>query len=276
MQRILIGLSLTAVLAATGVAIAQPAPAPTAVVAPTPKPLPSGYLTPQTWPDAALILPPAPASGSAREAQDQAVFKATRALEGGPRWSLAQNDVPSLPANMLKDFSCAVGVQMSPETTPKLMAMLSKMGIDASRQVSSVKDVFKRKRPYIIAGEGNICAPKSESLAASPDYPSGHATWGWAVALFLAEMTPDRATPIQVRGRAFGESRVVCGVHSVSAIEAGRTNGAALLATWRGNLTFRADMEGVRAELEALRKTGATPDAAMCKAEADQTAKTPW
>nr|QQZ50815.1 hypothetical protein JKL49_05705 [Phenylobacterium glaciei] len=99
------------------------------------------------------------------------MFKATRALEGGPRWSLAQNDVPSLPANMLKDFSCAVGTPMSPEATPKLMAMLSKMGIDASREVSAVKDVFKRQRPYIIAGDGNICTPKSDSWPPAPTIP---------------------------------------------------------------------------------------------------------
>ncbi|MFZ3007471.1 MAG: phosphatase PAP2 family protein [Phenylobacterium sp.] len=274
MRRILIGLSLTGALAAAGIALAQPV----AVVAPAPtsRPLPAGYLNAQTWPDAAQILPPAPATGSAREAQDQAVFKATRALEGSPRWALAQNDVPSLPGAMLTDFSCAVGVQMSPEATPRLMTMLSRMGIDASRQVSSVKDVFKRPRPYLIAGEGAICTPKSDSLAASPDYPSGHATWGWAVALFLAELAPDRATPILVRGRAFGESRVVCGVHSVSAIEAGRLNGGAILATWRGNPDFRADLETVRAELEAVRKTSAKPDAAMCKVEAEQSARTPW
>ncbi|MDO9246076.1 MAG: phosphatase PAP2 family protein [Phenylobacterium sp.] len=273
MRRTLIGLSLMGVLAAAGVALAQPAPA----VAPTPpRALPTGYLNAQTWPAASLILPPAPATGSAREAEDQTVFKTTRSLEGSPRWSLAQNDVPSLPANMLTSFSCAVGVQMSPDATPKMMTMLTRMGIDASRQVSSVKDVFKRQRPYLIAGEGNICAPKTESLAASPDYPSGHATWGWAVAMFLAELAPDQATPILVRGRAFGESRVVCGVHSVSAVEAGRTNAGAILATWRGDPAFRADLEGVRGELEALRKTGAKPDAAMCKAEAEQTAKTPW
>jgi acid phosphatase (class A) len=268
MRRTLIGLSLTGALAVAGIALAQPAS--------PPRPLPTGYLTAQTWPAAAEILPPAPTTGSARETQDQAVYKATRALEGSPRWSLAQNDVPSLPANMLKDFSCAVGVQMTPEATPKLLAMLSRMGIDASRQVSSVKDVFKRQRPYLIAGEGNICTAKSDSLAASPDYPSGHATWGWAVAMFLTELAPDRATPILVRGRAFGESRVVCGVHSVSAIEAGRVNGAAIMAGWRGNADFRADLEAARGELEAVRKTGAKPDAAMCKIEAEQSAKTPW
>lgn len=273
MRRTLIGLTLTGALAAAGMALAQPA----AEASPAqPRALPTGYLNVQTWPAAALILPPAPGDRSARESQDQAVFKATRGLEGSPRWSLAQNDVPSLPDSMLKNFSCAVGAQMSPQSTPKLMAMLGRMGIDASRQVSSVKDVFKRQRPYLIAGEGNICAPKTESLAASPDYPSGHATWGWAVAMFLAELAPDRATPILVRGRAFGESRVVCGVHSVSAVEAGRTNGGALLASWRGDPAFRADLDGVRAELEAHRKTGVKPDAAMCRAEAEQTAKTPW
>jgi acid phosphatase (class A) len=176
---------------------------------------------------------------------------------------------------MLKDFSCAAGVQMSPETTPKLLAMLSKMGIDASRQVSSVKDVFKRPRPYIVAGEGAICAPKTDSLAASPDYPSGHATWGWAVAMFLAELAPDRATPILVRGRAFGESRVVCGVHSPSAIEAGRTNGAALFATLQGDPQFRADLEAVRLEVEAARR-GPPPAPGACAAEAALVAASPY
>lgn len=268
MSRVLIALSLTGALTVAGIAVAQPTPAP--------RPLPSGYLNAQTWPNAALILPPAPATGSPREAQDQAVYKASRALEGTPRWSLAQNDVPSLPANMLTDFSCAMGAQLSPQTTPKLMAMLSRMGIDASRQVSSVKDVFKRQRPYLIAGEGNICAPRTDSLAASPDYPSGHATWGWGVALVLAEIAPDRATPILTRGRAFGESRVVCGVHSVSAVEAGRTNGAALVATWRGDPAFRADLEAVRAEVGAVRMSGAKPPAGVCKMEAELTATTPW
>lgn len=272
MRRTLIGLSLAGLLAASGVALGQPSPAPASPA----KPLPTGYLTAETWPAAALILPPAPATGSPREAQDQAVFKATRALQGGPRWSLAQNDVSSLPASMLRNFSCAVGVEMSAESNPRLAAMLSRMGIDAGKEVSSVKDVFKRQRPYVIAGEGDICVPKTDDLAASPDYPSGHTTWGWSVALFLAELAPDRATPILVRGRAFGESRVVCGVHSVSAIEAGRTNGAALMATWRGNPAFRADLEAARTELEAVRRTGAKPDAALCKAEAEQTARTPW
>ena len=268
MRRTQIVLGLISTLVATEVALAQPAPAP--------RSLPTGYLTPQSWPDAGLILPPPPVSKSRREAQDQAVFKATRALEGSPRWSLAQADVPSLPATMLGTFGCSLGVTLSPQTAPRLLSLMNRMGIDASRQVSSVKDVFKRPRPYLIAGKGNICTPRNASLDASPDYPSGHATWGWAVALVLAEIAPDRATPILTRGRAFGESRVVCGVHSPSAVDAGRTNGAALVSTWHGDATFRSDLDAVRAEISALRKVGPKPDAAACQIESDLVAKTPW
>lgn len=267
MRRTLMVMAGGLVLAAGGVAIAQQATAP---VLPSVSP----YLGPERWPDATKILPPAPAVGSAREAQDQAVFKATRALEGQARWTLAQADVPTLPAAMLKTFSCAVGAELTPQNAPKLNAMLSKVGLDAGRQTSAGKDVFSRKRPYLI-DEGQTCVPKTDSLAHSPDYPSGHATWGWSIGLILAELAPDRATPILTRARQFGESRVVCGVHSVSAVEAGRTNGASLVATLHGDPKFRADMEAARAELAEIRKAaGAAP--ASCAVETETLAKPAW
>lgn len=268
MRRVLTIVAGGLVLAGASVALAQQA------AAPAPLPSVSTYLGPERWPDAAVILPPAPGAGSAREAQDQAVFKATRALEGQARWTLAQSDVPTLPPAMLKTFSCAVGAELTPQNAPKLTAMLSRVGLDAGRQVASVKDVFKRKRPYLI-DEGQICVPKSESLDASPDYPSGHATWGWSIGLILAELAPDRATPILTRARAYGESRVVCGVHSVSAVDAGRTNGGALVAALHGDAQFRADMEAARAEVAEVRKSaGAAP--ASCAVETETLAKPAW
>ena len=130
---------------------------PTSAPAPAPVParatLPTGYLTPETWPDAARILPLPPTTGSAREAVDQGVFRSTRALEGTPRWAMAQADVPTMPDAMLKGFSCAVGVELSAQNAPKLNMLLSRTAIDMGRQVSAVKDVFKRKRP---AGERGL------------------------------------------------------------------------------------------------------------------------
>jgi len=267
MSRRLIGLALGVALSAAGVAGAQQA-------AP-----PSGYLA--AWPDAARILPPAPATGSAREAQDQAVFSATRALAGSPRWALAQSDVPTLPSAMLKTFSCAVGAELTPEKAPRLTALLGRVGLDIGKQVASVKDVFQRKRPYLIT-EGPICVDRTTALALSPDYPSGHATWGWSVGLILAELAPDRATPILTRARVFGESRVVCGVHSPSAVEAGRADGAAMVAALHGEPQFRADLEAARAELAALRRPPAPTEppapveAASCSAEAALAAQPAW
>ena len=42
--------------------------------------------------------------------------------------------------------------------------------------------------------------------------------WGWTVGLIMAEVAPDRATEILARARAFGEGRLVCGVHTLSAL----------------------------------------------------------
>jgi acid phosphatase (class A) len=258
-------LAVIGALTIAGGAWAQTAPSAPA------RSLPSGYLTPQTWPDASKILPMAPTTGSAREAQDQLVFKTTRALEGSPRWALAQNDVPTQPPAMLKNFSCAIGTDLTPANAPKLTILLSRVGMDAGRQVSAVKDVYKRKRPYLIDA-GKICTAPSAELDASPDYPSGHATWGWSIGLILAEIAPDRATPILSRARAYGESRVVCGVHSPSAVDGGRTNGAALISTLHGQAAFRADLEAARAEITALR-AASHPTEGACDAETDLVSK---
>src|SRR6478736_1422280 len=52
------------------------------------------------------------------------------------------------------------------------------------------------------------------------DYPSGHAAWGWTWATILAAIAPDRAQQILARGKAYGASRVVCGAHNASSIDA--------------------------------------------------------
>lgn len=257
-KALILVLAMTSLIS-TGCATAQQA---VSLVPFVPKP----YLGQKAWPDASQILPRPPETGSQREAQDQALFKASRALEGSARWTLAQNDVPTSPGTMLTNFQCATGLELTAQSAPKLTALLSRVGMDSAFQVSAVKDVYKRKRPYLIT-DGPICVARSSSLDSSPDYPSGHSTWGWSIGLILAELLPDRATPILARARAYGESRAVCGVHSAGAVEAGRTNGAVLIAALRSSAEFRADMEQAKAELQALRMT-AKPVTADCVSEA--------
>lgn len=272
----LAGVVLT-VLAGAGVAIAQ-APMPGAsgaLGAMTAKPAtdkPFGYLG-LAAPDTYKILPPAPTPGTVRYEADRQTFLKTRSLQDSPRWALAVNDVDQ--KAILKDLSCAVGVELTKDNAPKFIALFTKMLPDIGYATNHPKDIYKRQRPYLI-DEGPICVPKDAALAASPDYPSGHVTYSWTLGLVLAELVPDRSTEVLVRARAFGESRLVCGVHNMSAVESGRTNASALVAGLHGSPDFRADMEAARTEIAATRAKGPAPDAAGCAAEAEVTKSSPY
>jgi acid phosphatase (class A) len=247
--------------AAAGLLGAAPAP-----------PRPGGYLG-DAAPDTLAILPPAPVAGSTRYEADRTVYLATRSLDGSDRWKMAQGDVDS--RAIMKDLACSLGVELTPQNAPKLTAMITKLAVDVGRATNQPKDHYQRKRPYLV-DEGPICVPKTDDLAASPDYPSGHNTWGWTIGLIMAELAPDRATPILSRARAFGESRLVCGVHNLSAVEAGRLNGSIVVAALHGQEAFRQDMDAARKEVAAARKAGPAPDPAACAAEAAVVAKSPY
>jgi acid phosphatase (class A) len=254
-----------AAIATIGAAQAPtPAPGPASASAPTPSPMAStpvpGYMG-EAAPDTYKILPPAPVAGTTRYETDRSIYLGTRSLKDTPRWALAQNDVNQFA--ILKDLSCAIGVDLTPANAPKTTALMARIGRDVARATDHPKDIYRRQRPYLI-DEGPTCVEKSAALSASPDYPSGHNTWGWTVGLIRAELAPDRATEILARARAFGESRLVCGVHNMSAVEAGRTNGSVLVAGLHGSAEFRSDLEVARKEVAAARQAGPAPDPAVC------------
>lgn len=222
-----------------------------------------GYLAPEAV-DTVAVLPAPPEARSAEAEADRAIFRATRALEGTPRWNMAVADLPE--RNILKNLSCAIGADLKPVAMPKLTGLLLRMSADVSRAVSRPKHLYLRPRPYLL-DEGAICATRSDRLAASPDYPSGHATWSWSVGLVMAELVPERSSAILTRARAFGESRIVCGVHNASSVAAGRMNAAAVVAALHGSPDFRDDMAGARREMDRALKHPSPP--AGCEAEAE-------
>jgi len=231
-------------------------------------------LSPSLRPQTTEILPPAPRQGSALYQADREVFRATRALENTPRWEQAKRDVPLGVSDMLKNYSCAAGVNLGVVKTPMLAGLLTRVSADAERAIEPAKAANKRQRPLLIDA-GAVCQPR-EKLADSYDYPSGHATWGWSSGLILAELVPGRSTQILTRARVYAESRVVCGAHNLSAIEAGAVNAASLVAALHGSADFRAAMEAARFEIAAAREAEKTaPDVKVCAVEA-AFAKTPY
>ena len=234
---------------------------------------PASYLAGHE-PNVLAALPRPPAEGSPADAADLAIFTQTRALKGTPRWELATSDADL--SKLLGDFDCAVGARLSRASAPRLAAMIGKAAPDINAGFNLPKDTFKRLRPFQRAS-GDICTPEQTAgLEKSWDYPSGHAAWAWTVGLILTRAAPDRASQILTRARAFGESRVVCGVHDASAVVASRVAADTVFAALEGDAAFQTDLGAVRAEIQALRASGPKPDPAACKVEADLIAARPW
>ncbi|MCX4198801.1 phosphatase PAP2 family protein [Methylobacterium organophilum] len=232
------------------------------------KPAVKPYLAEGAVPDAVQFLPSPPAHDAPLDKADRAAFSSTRALKGTPRWELAANDVSEGAAAVLENFACVLGTRIDQARVPAVINLLERARLDLARATRGPKVHYRRLRPFV-GNEAPICVQRSQALADSFSYPSGHATQGWAYALILASLVPEKATPILARGRAYGESRIVCGVHWLSDVAAGRLTGTAVFAALMGDATFRADLDRARAELRAaLAGPGTVPDQAACTREA--------
>jgi acid phosphatase (class A) len=225
---------------------------------------PQGYLDAASAPDTTVILPHAPVKGTARYEADRKIFLRTRKLNGSARWQMAVNDDDYFDPAVAKDFTCALGATINPTDEPHLTALITRMGADLGRAGRDAKNFNKRKRPYLI-DKGKTCVAITPAFAKSFDYPSGHSTYSWGLGLVLAEIAPDRATQVLARARAYGESRVVCGVHNASAVDAGRTEASIVIAALHSSAEFRADLDAARTELAAARAKATPP--ANCDAE---------
>ena len=212
----------------------------------------AGYLQPAQLPDSLVLLPGPPVAGSPGQAADDAFHKSTRNLRDTPRWELAKSDADLRFPHAAGIFQCALGVTVSEEGTPHLNMLLRRVRMDASRATDKAKQTHKRERPYMVTSD----AP-CETARASPDsYPSGHSSIGWAWALTLAELVPERADAILARGVEYGQSRVICGVHWQSDVEAGRVIGAATVSRLHADPVYLAQMAHARKEIEQQRARG--------------------
>jgi acid phosphatase (class A) len=228
----------------------------------------SGYLAPAELPDSLALLPAPPAIGSPAQSADDAAFRELTKLQGTPRGAIAVQDADLNFPEAGGVFACALGIPISERETPNLNMLLRRTLTDAGFATYKAKEKYQRTRPFVLFKVPS-CTPADDAvLAKNGSYPSGHASVGWAWALLLTEIAPDRADAILQRGRAFGQSRGICGVHWQSDIESGRVIGAATVARLHANPVFSAQMKAAHAEIAEERSRGATP-LGNCAAEAD-------
>ncbi len=228
----------------------------------------AGYLQPEEHPNSLALIPPPPAEGSAALALDEDVSRKSIELRGTPRWELAAKDAELMFPEAASTFSCALGIPITEKDTPHLYMLLRRTLADAGLSTYTAKNKYQRKRPFMKNKEP-ICTPdEKELLMKDGSYPSGHTAIGWAWALILTEIAPDRADAILARGRAFGESRNICNVHWHSDVVEGRFMGAAAVARLHADPAFRAELKAAKTEFEAVSAKGHKPTR-DCLAEDD-------
>ena len=210
---------------------------------------PTGYLAAEAVPDAPVIVGGPPAEDSPEAAAERAYFLTSRALEGSARWNQAALDADLFGDAAHVSFACAIGKAITVQDTPTLSRMLDRIVMDAAKSVAILKSTFNRPRPMVGHDDAPLCVPREDWMKTNSSYASSNAAAGWAWALVLAELEPAKASPVLVRGREFGENRVICGLHYASDITAGQTMASATVAALHANPEFLADLEAARAEL---------------------------
>ena len=200
------------------------------------------------------ILPQPPAIGSVRFLDDEARYREGLIERRGPRGELAVKDADL--RRLAESFSEAFGMEISRENTPAIWEMLSRAARDLGGvSTHSAKKHYQRVRHFVLYGEPT-CLPDDEVfLRKNGSYPSGHSSRGWGAALILAEINPQNRAAIIRRGYEIGQSRVICGYHWQSDVDAGRMAAAATVAVLHGNEGFLKAMEKAKAEFAEKKRT---------------------
>jgi acid phosphatase (class A) len=228
---------------------------------------PAGYLPLDAAPNSLFLLPPPPPPGSAAIGLDEDISRKSLALYGSPRWVLAGSDADLSFPHAAGTFSCTLGIPISEEETPFLYILLRRTMTDAIISTISAKNYYRRVRPFAV-NQASVCnRERKTDLNKDGSYPSGHTAIGWTWALILSELDPEHSDAILARGRAFGESRLVCNVHWHSDMIEGRLMGSAVVSRLHANSAFLADLKAAKDEIASVRVKKLQP-ARNCTEEA--------
>ena len=207
----------------------------------------SGYLSGHEV-DFHSVLPGPPLVDSPWDRADQGLVEAFQAVDDA-RWQMADLDANAL----YPRFAEAFGSPIDKKTSPALVELLDRAIDDVDATASAAKDHFHRPRPFQRLQLQRVCdksaPPKPEAHPThGTSYPSGHSTHGWTVAMILARVAPDRTDALMARAQEYEESRLVCGMHFPSDVEAGHEVAVAVVSRLDGSSEFQADLNKARKE----------------------------
>ena len=202
------------------------------------------YLTPDDI-DPARLLPAPPADGSpAAQAEIAELHRiiAARTAErlAQARWDDDHEDASAFFATVASGFDL--------KALPVTAEVLHVVETDASLAAGRAKALFARKRPWVADPTIPTCDPDDKPLTS---YPSGHATYGYSLAMTYAVLIPEKAQAFMGRASDYAFSREVCGAHYASDTRASQALSAAVITALLKNPEFQAKLNAARAELKA-------------------------
>lgn len=161
----------------------------------------------------------------------------------------------------------AFGLEVTPENTPKIWALLNKSLRTTDPTRRDIKAQYFRIRPFRYFGE-TTASGEDEELYNEGSYPSGHTLRGWTITLLMIQIAPNRADTLYRRGMEYGYSRVIVGAHWQTDVDNSRMGAGMLFSVLQTNAEFQSMMK--EAQEEYAEKTGSATAVCMQSANTSE------
>jgi acid phosphatase (class A) len=212
----------------------------------------AGFLSPRDY-DPARVLPPPPADGSPAAKAELAELHAIEAVRTAAEFDKAMADEKD---ESITAFAQVMGTSFDPAKLPATAKLFADVRVEEKAAATLAKNYFQRTRPWIADPSLQPCAKGDAPKSA---YPSGHATMGYAMAIILTELAPEKAPAIMARAAEYAENRLVCGMHYRRDIVAGEALGTLVAEELLRTPAFRAELEAARVELRTAHVIAPAP-----------------
>ncbi len=131
--------------------------------------------------------------------------------------------------------------------------IVTKVVLDSANSTAVAKEKYHRARPYYYYEKSSCDGEDSSSKKRELSYPSGHAIRGITVARVLAKILPNKyREQLFYRGMEYGNSRVICGDHWQSDIEASRVLSGFVMNALEQNNKYKISIKQAKQKVKKI------------------------